>query len=349
MKLGDWLLGKGKLTRERLARALRDQSFFGGRLGSSLIKLGYIDEDTLGEYLADISSTPYAPARRLENIPPSTTAAVPGRLAARYRIVPMAIRDRTLHLAMRDPKDLIALDEIAFLTGLSIKPYVATEHRIVQAIARYYGISLGTRTIPVAGGAKSRPGRAPAKPAAPASPPGGPRPPEPEVGLDGLPLDADADEFDQPFVSGAAAPPPEWQAEAPLPTSLEEWRMAQEEIPEELPEPPPPPPAARRDTERATARIRVPAGAAAVPAAVARPVPAPGASRPAARTMDEVSARLRASETRDEVFDAVLEYAAPRFHRVALFVVQQDRVIGWSGRGAGLLPLRIRNVTVPLD
>jgi hypothetical protein len=65
--------------------------------------------------------------------------------------------------------------------------------------------------------------------------------------------------------------------------------------------------------------------------------------------MESVAARMRASETRDEVFDAILDFASARFHRAALFVVQQDRVLGWSGRGPGISPLRIRNVMVPLD
>ena len=154
MKLGDWLVSKGKITADQLARALHDQSFFGERLGTSLIKLGFVDEDTLGEYLADISRTRYAPAQQLENIRPEVIATVPPKLAAKYRIVPIAIQGRKLHLAMRDPKDLIALDEIAFLTGLSIEPYVATEGRLVRAIERYYQITLGTKTIPVAGGAR---------------------------------------------------------------------------------------------------------------------------------------------------------------------------------------------------
>ena len=55
------------------------------------------------------------------------------------------------------------------------------------------------------------------------------------------------------------------------------------------------------------------------------------------------------AETRDEVFDAVLDYCAARFKRVALFVAQPDRILGWSGRGSGLQPLRVRNVIVPLD
>src|SRR5207249_1972584 len=94
--------------RVRLSRkaVLRDKAFFGERLGNSLIKLGFIEEDTLGDYLAEQSRTRYAPARRLERVPPEVIAAVPARIAAKYCIVPIAIESRRIHLAMRDPKDL---------------------------------------------------------------------------------------------------------------------------------------------------------------------------------------------------------------------------------------------------
>ena len=354
MKLGDWLVSKGKITEDQLARALHDQSFFGERLGTSLIKLGFVDEDTLGEYLADISRTRYAPAQQLENIRPEVIATVPPKLAAKYRIVPIAIQGRKLHLAMRDPKDLIALDEIAFLTGLSIEPYVATEGRLVRAIERYYQITLGTKTIPVAGGPEDLPRpRAGARPQ-PSSPP--PPAKGPEVGLDGLPLDAEADTFDQPFVtSRRGAAPGGQEPDEPLPASLDAWRAAREEVPLDLPRVAPAGTAKgtvtalpQRPAESAPAAV----GAAdpsfrrtgpAAAAALAPPVPFP------ARTMEAVSERLRAAETRDEIFDAVLEFTAARFRRAALFVIQQDRALGWSGRGEGLSPARIRNVTVPFD
>jgi len=213
-KLGDWLVGKGKITEEQLQQALHDKAFFGERLGNSLIKLGFIDEDTLGEYLAEQARARYAPARRLESVPPEVIAAVPARLAAKYCIVPIAIEGRRIHLAMRDPKDLIALDEIAFLTGLPIEPYVATEFRLVRAIEHYYQISLGTKAIPVAPG--------PPDPARPKSAPRAavvaPAPPEPEIGLDGLPLNASPEDPDQPFVDRTdAAPPPAIEAGEPVP------------------------------------------------------------------------------------------------------------------------------------
>jgi len=65
--------------------------------------------------------------------------------------------------------------------------------------------------------------------------------------------------------------------------------------------------------------------------------------------MESVATRLRQAETRDDVFDAVLDFTVGQFSRAALFVVQQDRILGWSGRGGGLQPTRVRNVIVPLD
>jgi type II secretion system (T2SS) protein E len=357
-KLGDWLIGKGKLTEEQLQRALHDKAFFGERLGNSLIKLGFIDEDVLGEYLAEQSRARYAPALRLESVPPEVIAAVPARLAAKYWIVPIAIEGRRIHLAMRDPKDLIALDEIAFLTGLPIEPYVATEFRLVRAIERYYKISLGTRTIPVAPGPPDQ-ARSKGPPRAAAI---APAPQVAEVGLDGLPLNADPGDLDQPFRDATGpAPTPSIGPGEPVPHSLEAWRE-QNDMPETVPQParsggveavPSRSPRAEATPPSVPSRPRPVMvrgrGAAPVSDPAADRVAAAPAAQPPATTMEAVSARLRQADTRDDVFDALLTFTASRFKRAALFVTQPDRVLGWSGRGGGLQPLRVRNVIVPLD
>jgi len=330
VRLGAWLLSKGKITGEQLEKALQHQSFFGGRLGSSLIKLGYIDEDVLGAFLSDVCGAPYAPPSLLDSIPQDAIAVVPGRLAAQYRVIPLAIDGRRLRLAMRDPKDLIALDEIAFLTGLSIEPYVATEFRIQRALQRYYELSSGARsTIPVAVAGPSTARTAPASPprAGMKSSAAGR-----EIGLDGYPLDADPEQIKSPFAGhGAKAPPAGAKAEPPRPTSLEKWRVAQAEMPEDIPDP-----------ERPSASP----GAAPAVAPAAATAAQPEHTTP---SIEEVSARLRTAESRDEVFEAVLDFTAARFRRCALFIVQPERALGWSGRGPGVDPARVRQVTVPLD
>ena len=352
-KLGDWLLARGKITEDQLQRGLQDKAFFGERLGNSLVKLGFIDEDTLGEYLAEIARTRYAPARRLESVPPEVIASVPARLAAKYWIVPIVIEGRRLHLAMRDPKDLIALDEIAFLAGLPIEPYVATEFRLIRAIERYYKISLGTKAIPVTPGPPD-PVRSKIAPVVQPSQ----KPSEPEVGLDGLPLNADPQDLDQPFLSpSGGAPPPTLEPGEPLPRSLDAWREGDRESsvagrdPVLATEPGPDRQAPRPPTgsTRPLAAVAAPPGAPVTVSPVPYQPAATPASRRAPATLEAISTRLRESDTRDEVFDAVLDFTAAQFRRAALFVVQQERILGWSGRGDGLQPARVRNVIVPLD
>lgn len=341
MRLGAWLLSKGKISTEQLEKALQHQAFFGGRLGSSLIKLGYIDEDVLGAFLSDVCGAPYAPPSLLEGIPQDVIALVPERLAAQYRAVPIAVDGRRLRLAMRDPKDLIALDEIAFLTGLSIEPYVATEFRIQRALQRYYEVPSGVRsTIPVTGSAPAAPRPAPAPQARSAAKSAGSGR---EMGFDGYPLDADPDLIDSPFVGqGARSGAGGARAAQPLPTSLEEWRAAQEEIPDDFPDP------ARPRDGAAVPRARP---AAAAPAAGPAPAQAAAAMAPGdgVPTIEEIGLRLRAADSRDEVFHALLDFTAARCRRTALFIVQADRVLGWSGRGPGIDAARVRQVIVPLE
>lgn len=367
MKLGAWLLSRGKINEDQLQRALQHQQFFGGRLGSSLIKLGHIDEDVLGAYLSDVAGAPYAPPARLEAVPPEVVALVPARLASQYRVVPLELEGRRLRLAMRDPKDLIALDEIAFLTGMMIEPYVATDFRIQQALQRYYQVSPGPEALPVASAAAMalpppaarRPEPSPAKSEAPA----GPAP----LGFDGFPLDADPGPILMPPPLPGASAPARVRDVASPPTSLEQWRQAQDDIPEEIPEPdprwatppaplPPPGPA-----PRAVALAPAPAPGPIVhtaPLQIVTPVvpassiaapQAPGDSPADAANLEAAALRLQRAETRDDVFAVILDFVAARFQRSALFVVQGDRVTGWSGRGDGIEPIRVRQVTVSLD
>jgi hypothetical protein len=370
VRLGAWLLSKERITEEQLTRALQDKAFYGGRLGTSLIKLGFINEEVLGEFLSHASGIRYAPWERMENVPAGVIATVPARLAAQYRIIPIAVEGRRLHLAMRDPRDLIALDEIAFLTGLAIEPYVATEFRILQALERHYQVTLETKaTIPVTGGAPPR--VAPPAPPTEAAPPS---PPESQLGLDGRPIDAPAG----PVELNAQPGPP--RAGGQYPTSMAAWREIQEDLPDSLPEPlrAVAPPAAAPPKAAPAPPVAAPLPAAPVPSAAApvaaapetavvaalqqraampspgqatMPLPAPlehAAAEPAA-TMEGLAERLHSAETRDEIFDALLEFTSCKFRRCALFVVQQGRVVGWSGRGDGIDPGRIRNVTVDFD
>jgi len=339
VRLGAWLLSKGKITEDQLQRALQHQQFFGGRVGTSLIKLGYVDEDTLGEYLSDVSGAPYASPSRLDSLTAEVLALVPARLAAQYRVIPIGAEGRRLRLAMRDPKDLIALDEIAFLTGMSIEPNVATEFRIQQALERYYQVA-STPVVPLTGAAPvPRAAATESVPPAPAK-----QATRSEVGLDGLPLDA---EPDASLLGGTLRGLPQ-ESDGPdgaaPPTSLQQWRIAQREIPDEIPEPPGP----SQRTVYATGPAAV--AALASPVEQVDPPPPPPAVATAPETSLEASSRrLQRAETRDEIFEVLLDFASAHFRRSALFVVHADRVSGWGGRGPGIDSARIRQVQVALD
>ena len=363
MRLGAWLLSRGKINEEQLQRALQHQQFFGGRLGSSLIKLGHIDEDVLGAYLSDVAGAPYAPPSRLDAVPPEVVALVPARLASQYRVVPLELEGRRLRLAMRDPKDLIALDEIAFLTGMMIEPYVATDFRIQQALQRYYQVSSGTQSLPVAGGPAFLPAPPPkAERPVPAPPPAASSPVA--LGFDGFPLDADPGPILNPPPVAEIGP----RERTVPPTSLEQWRQAQDDIPDEIPKrdprwaappalaaapaPSPAPLAARREAgpEPLLRTAPVPAATPVVtPVVPASSTAGAQSAAPDSANLEAAALRLQRAETRDDVFAVILDFVAARFRRSALFVVQGDRVTGWSGRGDGIEPIRVRQVSVPLD
>jgi hypothetical protein len=153
--------------------------------------------------------------------------------------------------------------------------------------------------------------------------------------LDGYPLDADPDHIDSPFARRGGSPAPAPPANnPPPPTSLEQWRVAQEEMPEDIPEP-------GRKKAASAANAGAPTSATAAAALPERREPSP--------TLEEIGERLRAAESRDEVCESVLEYASTRFRRCALFIAQPERILGWSGKGPGINPVRVRQVAVPLD
>lgn len=360
MKLGSWLIARGRISGVQLKRALLDQSFYGGHLSTSLIKLGYLDERTLGEYLSDVFQVPYAPASRFQNTSPEILRMVPRHLAEKHQIVPLAVEGRKLHLAMMNPRDLVVADEVAFLTGLQVEPWVSSENLLLGALERLYQIPRPVReTIPLADRADELPGaggsRASISPPARRAPLATPGPDE--MGLDGHPLSAAVEPpggyppaLETTSGAMAAGAPP------PLPRSIREWREqesagdAQSPPPVAAPNPAKPehpgPPQGGAETGVASGDSESsPPGALTsgrVPLSLVPPTQPPA-------TLEEVAEKLRKSDDRDGVFDALLGFCAQRFRRAAIFVVIQEKVMGWSGRGEDVDPARIRATVVPFS
>jgi hypothetical protein len=153
----DMLLQGGKINHLQFDEALKNRVLYGGKIGTSLIELGYLTEEELARFLSRKLAVPYVAAEQLLSIPPEVIALVPAALACKYRVIPLKCEKKRLHLVMADPVDLVAIDEIAFITGFVVQPLIAPEFRLLQALGVYYQFSVDERTRQVIARIASRP------------------------------------------------------------------------------------------------------------------------------------------------------------------------------------------------
>ena len=139
-RLGDLLVERGYITPEQLEAALQEQITTGERLGSILTRRGFITEDQLIEAISERLNIPRITLADLV-IDPSVIQRLPVELARRYTVIPIFAVGNTLTVAMADPLNIIALDEIRFRTGANIKRAIASEREIRQAIDHYYSVA----------------------------------------------------------------------------------------------------------------------------------------------------------------------------------------------------------------
>jgi type IV pilus assembly protein PilB len=136
-RLGDLLQKRGDLTAEQLAKALEAQREHSGALASHLVKLGYIGEETLLSYLQREYRLPVVDLPSLD-IPREVLSVVPQALVTKHHLIPTNLVRSTLTLAMADPSNLMAINEVKFITGYDVKVAVAAPSAVQEAIERYY-------------------------------------------------------------------------------------------------------------------------------------------------------------------------------------------------------------------
>jgi hypothetical protein len=141
----DMLLNAGLINREQFEEALSNRVLYGGKIGTSLIELGYISEEELARFLSDKLSVPYVHPEQLLHIPPEIIHLLPREMALKYGAIPLKLEKKRLSLVMADPADLTAIDEISFITGYSISPLITPEVRLVQALGIYYHTAVDFR------------------------------------------------------------------------------------------------------------------------------------------------------------------------------------------------------------
>jgi hypothetical protein len=141
----DMLLNAGLINRDQFEEALRNRVLYGGKIGTSLIELGYIREEDLARFLSVKLSVPYVHPDQLLHIPLEVIELLPKELALKYGAIPLSLERKRLSLVMADPSDLHAIDEIGFITGYSITPLITPEVRLVQALGIYYQTAVDPR------------------------------------------------------------------------------------------------------------------------------------------------------------------------------------------------------------
>jgi len=139
-KLGQILLKEGLITQNQLDEALKIQKRVNARLGRILIKLGYVENKTIAESLSRQLNLPITNIAEL-NIPEKVIKQVPYEVAKTHLAIPVDYKDNTLIVAMADPSDSYAIEDIQFKTNLSIKATLSTENNIIDAYRKYYNIS----------------------------------------------------------------------------------------------------------------------------------------------------------------------------------------------------------------
>ncbi|PYS46538.1 MAG: type IV-A pilus assembly ATPase PilB [Acidobacteria bacterium] len=139
-KLGEILVRENLLTAQQLREALDYQRSHGGRLGFNLVKMGLVSDDMI---TAVLSRQYGVPSVNLElfDIEPSVIRLIPQEVAQKYSVLPLSRVGASLTLAMVDPTNVFAMDDIKFMTGLNIEPVVVSEASVQEAIAKYYGSS----------------------------------------------------------------------------------------------------------------------------------------------------------------------------------------------------------------
>ncbi|HEY3177134.1 MAG TPA: hypothetical protein VGK94_15380 [Candidatus Polarisedimenticolia bacterium] len=150
MRLGEVLVKRGIITDKELAKALDAQLIFGAHLGTCLIELGYIDEESLGNLLGETFKVRYATRELLQKIPDHVVKSLTKSVVEKHQAIPFDLKEKVLHVAMVNPRHLPSLDELSFVSGCRIEAWVAPEVRIVQAMERYYDVPRRLRYIHLA-------------------------------------------------------------------------------------------------------------------------------------------------------------------------------------------------------
>ncbi len=138
IKLGELLVKESLISSQQLQEALTEQKQNGGKLGAIVVKRGFIADEEITALLSRQYGVPSINLGRFE-IDPSVIKLVPAETSHKYQIIPLSRAGANLTIAMVDPTNVFAMDDIKFMTGYNVEPVVASETALMEAIDKYYG------------------------------------------------------------------------------------------------------------------------------------------------------------------------------------------------------------------
>ncbi len=139
VRIGELLLKEKRITPEQLQQALNHQKANGGKLGHNLVSMGLVKDEEITALLSRQYGVPSINLAQFE-IDAAVIKLIPADTAQKYQIVPLSRAGATLTIAMTDPTNVFAMDDIKFMTGYNVEPVVASEAAVVDAIQKYYPV-----------------------------------------------------------------------------------------------------------------------------------------------------------------------------------------------------------------
>ena len=315
--LGKLILQDGAISQAQLDEAIQNQVVFGGRLGTSLVELGYIDIGQLGKYLAKMHGVPTINQQEIKACSKLALNTLGKKMASKHHCVPLIMDKASLDLLMTDPTDLEAIDEIAFATSKRIKPHVASEMVTLSLLEKYYDLARPMRFISFTNTIEKKPATAaPQADVIETTPVSEVKVKDKMEGVDFSQYVSDrtTEEYEYAAEDDAteeildigelinAAPADEIMETVEFGEELEEEDEL--ELLEELPE---------------------------------------------LLNLEEARQRLSEVDDRDELSRVVLSFAHSYFKRSALFITRLGKVVGWYGMGDGIDATMVKSVMLPLD
>jgi hypothetical protein len=344
-RLGEILVGDGVCPEKAVRDALKNQIIFGGRLGTNLLEMQAVTEEALARALGKQHGLPCLFGDL--QLDSRAMALLGADIADRFDVVPYVLSDRRLAVIVVDPRNLAALDEVAFATGKQVHPIVAPEARVWTLLRQHYAVERNLRGIDVDfGSLRERNERAFGVGA------GAPD--------DAVPLTTAADLMDEgafdalyagaalarPGAAPRSAPPPAAPPPAAPPTPPR--APARAAPPPTAARPPAPPPARAAPPPRPLAPDDVIELTDLLLEPEPIPAPAPPAPEPSPLSFAEAVRFLEGVDQRDAIANTVLRYARTKFKRSVILTVQRGAAHGWAGLGEKLGPEAVRRMHLAL-